>query len=71
MDIDGTAVSISAIVALVIIAIVAGSVYGCQSASERYYNLAHDCTAKSGSFIPVEGNGGNNAICLINRDVSK
>lgn len=68
---DTTVVSVSAIIGITLAIIVAGSVYGCQGASQRYYDMARDCTSKGGSFIPVEGNGGNNAICLINGNVSK
>jgi hypothetical protein len=61
---DKTTISISGIVGLVVLLGIGLIVYGCQENNRQYYDMAHNCIAAGGSFIPTGSQGGSVAVCI-------
>lgn len=64
-----TIFSTSFLAAVVMLAAIGALTYGCTQNNERYYQMAQECTSHGGSWIPLRGDNGSTALCLVNNRV--
>lgn len=57
--------------AIMVIVIVIGTTYGCTRTNQQYYDMAHNCIASGGTFIPVHNGNGGDAICISSTSQTK
>lgn len=48
---------------LMILAVVGGSLYGCQQSNNKYYDALNKCTDRGGTWVP-NTNGVNTGLCI-------